>query len=108
MRFLVNANMGRIVADRLIKLGHDAEMVVDVLPAGARDSHVLQYSVDHSVILVTRDKTDFGTLVFGQGLPYYGIVVIRYASASDDIQACDLIQRAITNGQVGCGQFVSL
>jgi hypothetical protein len=61
--FLLDENVGRRVAMRLQAHGHRAEMVVDELEPGADDRpDVLPYARRESLIVVTKDVSDFGDL----------------------------------------------
>ena len=108
MNFLINANIGYKVAGRLSEAGYPSLMVIDVLPLGASDEAVLNYSVERECVLITRDKADFGELVFHQNKPFYGVVVLRTQTASNDDDAFQVIIRAIDVGTIGPGEFVSL
>lgn len=57
---------------------------------GVIDPVVLQRSVEENCILITRDK-DYGNLVFEQGLPHAGVILIRIPKA----QTRDLIAAMI-------------
>jgi predicted nuclease of predicted toxin-antitoxin system len=73
-RFLLDENIDPKAVTYLGKAGIDAEHVRDVLGQGADDeADVLPYAIEHDLIIVTSDVSDFG------GLPadaHAGIVLL--------------------------------
>lgn len=61
-------------------------MVIDILPLGISDEAVLNYSVENAMVLITRDKADFGEMVFHQHRPFHGIVVLRTHTVPTDAE----------------------
>ena len=108
MRFLLNANIGRIVAEHLSEAGYPTILVADILPKGASDKTVLNYSVANEYILITRDKSDFGDLVFRQHHPFFGVVVCRTQTAEDDDKVLEIVLKAIKSGIIAPQRFLSL
>ena len=78
MRFLVDANLSPVVAERLRAFGHDARHVVDVGLVVAPDPVILEYAAAHGSVIVSADA-DFGRLlaVGGHSLP--SVVLLRSA-----------------------------
>jgi len=78
-RFLLDENVGQTPAQHLRAQGMNVETVADLMPR-ARDADILAYAVSINRIIVTIDK-DFGDLVFRDGLPHSGVILLRL---SDD------------------------
>lgn len=61
--FLLDENVGRSVAEELTQRGYRADLVVDVLSPGVADyTDVLPYALEHDLVVVTKDYSDFGAL----------------------------------------------
>lgn len=77
MRFLLDVNVGRRVAEALQAAGHDA-LRLALSNATAEDPDVLAMAVEGGRILVTFDR-DFGELIFARGLPVPpAVIYLRY------------------------------
>ena len=107
MKFLVNANIGYEVGQRLSDAGHPSVMVDNILPLGTTDEAVLNYSVENAMVLITRDKADFGELVFHQHRPFHGIVVLRTHTVPTDAEVYRVVMKALDMDTIGPGKFVS-
>ncbi len=79
MRFLVDFNVGRAVADDLCQAGHDAVFVGDTDPRMS-DADILLWAVRERRIVVTMDA-DFGELVYHSGHPHSGVLFLRMPGA---------------------------
>lgn len=75
MKFLLDENIGKIVAQTLHQLGHETFRVRKISP-GITDPQVLDLAIDKDAILVTSDK-DFGELIFKEGQYHCGIILLR-------------------------------
>lgn len=60
--------------------GHDIETAKEAGLAAAPDEEILKHCVRERRVLVTRDK-DYGNLLFAQGLPCHGVILIRCGPA---------------------------
>ena len=61
--FLLDENVGRVVAQQLTQHGYHADLVVDVLAPGVSDyTTVLPYAREHDLVGITRDCSDFSGL----------------------------------------------
>jgi predicted nuclease of predicted toxin-antitoxin system len=69
--------------------GHDVVYMSDVAPR-ATDADVMSRANSENRLLLTEDK-DFGDLVFRQGRPVPGIVLLRIASARRSQKAARLL-----------------
>ena len=63
MRFLIDENVPRSVADLLSDKGHEVILVTDVLPVGSSDPTVAAYASRHEAIVVTWNRVDFQKLI---------------------------------------------
>lgn len=91
MRFIVDASTGPAVADWLHQEGHD---VVSVYEPGGRsiDEDILSRAVAEDPVLITNDK-DFGALLFSEGKPRKGVVLLRLRDegAANKVRALDAL-----------------
>ena len=78
--FVVDAGVGTSVELLLRELGYLTVNVRDVNPH-LPDTGVLALAVAQKAIVVTMDK-DFGDLVFKNGLPHFGILLLRMDEAT--------------------------
>ena len=84
MRFLVDFNVGRTVADYLRQAGHDTVFVGDADPCMS-DVEILLWAVREHRIVVTMD-TDFGELVYHSGYPHSGVLLLRMPGARREMK----------------------
>lgn len=77
LRFLFDENIPRDLGLVVREEGHDVAFLIDFSP-GIPDEEVLERATSERRVLVTEDS-DFGRLVFGDGLAAIGIVLIRIA-----------------------------
>jgi predicted nuclease of predicted toxin-antitoxin system len=82
MKFLVDHNVGRGVAQALALDGHEVIFVGDVDPHMI-DADILAWAVRDQRILITQDH-DFGALVYYSGRPHSGILLLRMGQARRD------------------------
>ena len=80
LRFLVDESSGRKLSKALTDGGHDAVFVGNIM-LGSKDEQVLEKAVQENRILITNDK-DFGELIFRQGKPSTGLILLRLRSDS--------------------------
>lgn len=77
MRFLFDESCDAIMVRALLALGHDVKFVAEYM-AGATDEKVLGVALEEERILITQDR-DFCALVFRDGEPSVGVVLVRIA-----------------------------
>ena len=82
LKLLLDENIGRVVADALVRRGHDVKSVLDE-GRGARDAAVLARAVADGRVLVTLDR-DFGRLVFKNSARHVGVIYLRLANESPE------------------------
>ncbi|RMF27800.1 MAG: hypothetical protein D6759_17005 [Chloroflexi bacterium] len=75
MKFLVDECTGPAVARWLRTRQHDVFSVYEEA-RGLSDERILQKAVEEHRILITNDK-DFGEMIFREGKPHYGVVLLR-------------------------------
>jgi len=80
VKFLVDESVDKEIVDGLRSEGHIVLSISEIKPSIA-DTEVMSIANDESALLLTADK-DFGDLIFRQGLPSYGVVLIRLAELS--------------------------
>lgn len=76
MKFLLDEGADVRLAIHLKTLGHDVTTIVYDYTTALRDVQVLAIAVEESRVLITNDR-DFGALVFQQGLPHSGVILLR-------------------------------
>ena len=79
MRFIVDHNVGRSVAQALTTDGHDTVFAGDVDPH-MPDVEVLSWAVREQRILITQDH-DFGMLVYQSEQAHAGVLLLRMGQA---------------------------
>lgn len=105
MRCIIDESTGSAVASWLRSVEHDALSIRDVLPQ-LPDEQILELAVRTDRIIITNDK-DFGELVFREGRPHRGIILLRLpdnrlqtkitalerllADPPDDISSCFVV-----------------
>ena len=84
--FLLDENIGRVVAQQLTQRGFQVDLVVDVLAPGVSDyTDVLPYAREHDLIIVTKDCSDFSAL---PGSEHEGLILVaNHRHSAVDIAA---------------------
>lgn len=85
MNLLADESVERQIIERLRLDGHSVLSVAEMEPS-IPDDAVLARANEHNALLITVD-TDFGELVFRQGLVHHGVVLIRLAGLSAQVKA---------------------
>jgi predicted nuclease of predicted toxin-antitoxin system len=80
MRFLADESCDVAVVRAIREAGHDVTSVRDTM-RGAPDRAVLDQALRERRLLLTEDK-DFGELVFANGAPALGVLLLRYPTAA--------------------------
>jgi predicted nuclease of predicted toxin-antitoxin system len=76
VRFLVDENLSRSLADLLAKGGHDAVHVRDLEAAGATDSAIMALAVADERIIISAD-TDFGASLVHSRATKPSVILVR-------------------------------
>ncbi len=82
MKFLLDENIGKKVAQFLFHLGHSVSRIREINP-GIDDYSVLDLALSENAILITADK-DYGALVFKGQQPHSGVIFLRVGDQSSD------------------------
>lgn len=82
MKFLLDENLGKVVAKFLQSLGHIAIRIREINP-GIPDYEVLELSVSEKCILITSDR-DYGELIFKEKQPHTGVIYLRLEDESSE------------------------
>lgn len=80
LRFLLDENVGSIVAKFLQGREYDVASIIEHTP-GMRDREVLQKAVKEDRILITLDK-DIGTLIYHYSQKHVGVIFLRLKKES--------------------------
>ena len=75
MKFLLDENIGKSVANFLTQFGHTIFSVKKINP-GLADLKVLELAVEKNAILITLDK-DYGELIFKETKVHTGVLFLR-------------------------------
>ena len=80
MRFLADESCDFAVVRALRSEGHDVLAIAEISPR-IGDEQVLTLARDEQRVLLTED-TDFGELVYAQGLGSSGVILFRFSAAA--------------------------
>lgn len=106
MQFLADENCDALMVRTLRESGYDVHYVLEHSP-GAADADVLALSLSDQRLLITEDL-DFCELVYRDGKPAYGILLIRISSDQRSIKAQRIIELVETYGEQLVGSLTSL
>lgn len=76
MKFLIDADIPRLITEMLIEKRHDVIDSRDVRPPGTSDSEIYNLAVSERRIIITRDL-DFASILFYPPKEHWGIIVLR-------------------------------
>lgn len=76
MKFLLDENAEYRLAAFLIGQGHDVTAIAHDYPHALTDQDVLSIARRERRVLITNDL-DFGELIFRQGRPHHGVILLR-------------------------------
>jgi len=77
LRLLCDADVDAPLVQHLRDAGHEVLYMAEIEPR-AEDAQVLDLANQLKAILLTRDK-GFGQMVFRQGRPFHGVLLLRLA-----------------------------
>ncbi len=103
MRILLDECLGAPTRAALVDLGAAVRWIGDVAP-GMSDPEVLALSVTEKRLIVTMDM-HFGRLVFKNGQPYWGVLVVREGSAVGAEKSAVVSRIVATEGEALVGAF---
>lgn len=98
MTFLFDDDVPDDLSYLLEHVGHRVMFLRQVLPRGTPDAAVLDYAVQHGLVLVTCNRDDFVTLASER--PHHGIVIVirRRSRAQERAALLRLVDRATETG----------
>jgi predicted nuclease of predicted toxin-antitoxin system len=105
MRFLLNMNVCRAVADKLTQLGHECVHARDAGLATADDRSVVEFARQEGRVIVTHDL-DYGDLLMLSEEPRPSAIIFRLRRSSPSIMcqrlgdAWEAISAAIVEGAI--------
>ena len=76
MKFLIDADIPRLITKMLIEKKHDVIDSRDVCPPGTPDNEIYNLGVREKRIIVTRDL-DFSNILFYPPKEHWGIIILR-------------------------------
>ncbi len=94
MRFVIDENLSQELVERLQQLGHEVLSITNLQP-GLKNGAVLAYAWQQQAILVTSDKSDFGELIFREGQPCLGLIVVRLPPDLPPVQKVETVVSAV-------------
>jgi hypothetical protein len=97
VRFVADESCDFAVVRALRSAGHDVLAIAEVSPR-VRDAEVLKRARDENRILLTED-TDFGELVYAEGLGSSGVVLFRFPASARGAIAAAAIDVTVTVGE---------
>ena len=106
MRIQADENIDSALIDWLRGQGHDVLSVRETA-RGASDHEVLDKAVQEDRVLLTADK-DFGSLVYRQGSPAAGVILLRFRKVSRQDYLNLFIQHFPAIASAQPGRFVTV
>ena len=101
MRFFLDHDVPRHLADVLRRHGHEVELVSDVMSPEADDEKVFAYAVKKRAIMLTCNRNDFLELAAEQSHSGLIVLIRRRSSLSEAGHLLQLLRVAGENGLAG-------
>jgi predicted nuclease of predicted toxin-antitoxin system len=101
VRFLLDHDVPRPVADALLRHGHDVVLLREALPITSRDQEVFTHAIDTERVMVTCNRDDFLQLAENRSHPGLIILIRRRSSVAEQGHLLRLIDRAGESGIQG-------
>ena len=98
MKFLLDENIGKDVANFLINLGYSV-FRVRIIDPGIDDSSVLDLAIFKESVLITSDK-DFGQLVFKEKHLHSGVILLRLKNQTSEYKILALKKILPSKGKI--------
>jgi predicted nuclease of predicted toxin-antitoxin system len=80
MKFLLNENIGKLVAEILKKKGYDVKSAIGEF-RGYSDEEIIKIAFEENRILVTLDQ-DFGRMIYQSKTPHRGVILLKLKNES--------------------------
>ena len=101
MRFFLDHDVPRPVADALLRHGHDVVVLQDALPVTSTDEQVLAHAIAEGRVLITCNRDDFLKLAENREHPGLIILIRRRSAVAEQGHLLRLIDRAGESGIAG-------
>jgi len=101
VRFFLDHDVPRHLADVLRRHGHEVELVPEVMSPEANDEEVFAYAVTKRAIMVTCNRNDF--LALAADRSHFGLIVLirRHSALSEAGHLLELLGKAGASGLEG-------
>ncbi len=98
MRFFLDHDVPRHLADVLRRHGHAVELVPEVMSPEAGDEEVFAYAADKKAIMLTCNRNDF--LELASALEHPGLIILirRRSALSESGHLLELLRKAGADG----------
>jgi predicted nuclease of predicted toxin-antitoxin system len=80
MKFLLDENIGKLVAEFLRKEGYDVKSAIEGF-RGCSDEEIIKTAFKENRILITLDQ-DFGRMIYQSETPHRGVVLLKLKNES--------------------------
>ena len=101
MRFFLDHDVPRHLADVLRRHGHEVELVPEVMSPEAGDEEVFAYAADKKAIMLTCNRNDFLALAAQHSHPGLIVLIRRRSSLSEAGHLLELLGKAGASGLEG-------
>jgi predicted nuclease of predicted toxin-antitoxin system len=101
VRFFLDHDVPRPVADALLRHGHDVVVLQDALPVTSTDEQVFTHAITEGRVLVTCNRDDFLELAGSREHPGLIILIRRRSSVAEQGHLLRLLDRAGGSGIAG-------
>jgi len=101
VRFLLDHDVPRPVADALLRHGHDVVVLQDALPITSNDEEVFAHAIETGRVMVTCNRDDF--LQLAKNREHRGLLILirRRSAVAEQGHLLRLIDRAGDTGIAG-------
>jgi len=101
VKFFLDHDVPRHLADVLSRHGHEVKLVPEVMSPESVDHEVFAYAVKEKAIMVTCNRNDFLALAAGQPHPGLIVVIRRRSPLSEAGHLLSLLAKAGRSGLEG-------
>lgn len=101
MKFFVDHDVPRPVADALLRHGHDVVVLRDALPITSDDDEVFGHAIATGRVMVTCNRDDFLRLARDRSHPGLIILIRRRSAVAEQGHLLRLIDRSGEGGIAG-------
>jgi predicted nuclease of predicted toxin-antitoxin system len=101
VRFFLDHDVPRHLADVLRRHGHDVELVPDVMSPEADDEKVFAYAAEKRAIMLTCNRNDFLALTAGNSHSGLIVLIRRRSALSEAGHLLELLGKAGPSGLEG-------